>query len=602
MRRPCTPSYTLKRLEKPLAFLCNGQRRSLHAISERYTVGVIGGGIAGLTAAYRLSRDPKCSKVTIYEKGPRMGGWIQSEKISVDGGDIVFEYGPRTLRVSTITAFPLLDLLTELGLEDEMLITKTSSTASQNRYIYYPDRLVRMPGPQKGVSRIYQLIMTLKSLLQEPVFESVLLSLLREPFIKRPVNIPSDESVMDFVSRRWSPKVADNLASSVFQGIYAGNIDRLSAETLLGPLRAHELSGSVAKGITEMKGKQYWVWDDFIAMLVINEAKKVSHLEYLRSLAKDSSTLTFKNGVGQLADALVAELKRSPKVEVLTRANVTSILQDHGSSNLTVKVENDRSRVHNRLIATNSPSDLARQLQSSLEPLKQPTRTINALQRHNYATTTMVVNLYYPNPNLVPVRGFGYLIPRTIPFAQNPERALGVIFASESSVGQDTAPGTKLTVMMGGHYWDEWKESDYPDHDTAVLMAQSLLKRHLGITDSPTVARTRLQRDAIPQPTVGHLERMQDISTSIKSELDNRVTLAGAWYSMHGTGVVDSIRQAYLAAKYGPELERSEAPYPSAFPMDSLGGGGIISHYQPRWIKASFEDLFRKYGIEKKPS
>lgn len=602
MRGSCAPSSTLKRLERPLAFLCNGQRRSLHAISEGHTVGIIGGGITGLTAAYRLSRDPKCSKVTVYEKGPRVGGWIQSEKINVDGGHIVFEYGPRTLRASTITAFPLLDLLTELGLEDEMLITKTSSAASQNRYIYYPDRLVRMPGPQKGASRISQLIMTLKSLLQEPVFESVLPSLLKEPFIKRPLNLPSDESVMEFVSRRWSSKIADNLASSVFQGIYAGNIDKLSAETLLGPLRAHELSGSVAKGITEMKGKQYWISDDFIAMFVISEAKKASHLDYLRSLAKDSSTLTFKNGVGQLADALVAELKRSPKVEVLTHANVTSILQDHESSNLTVKVEDGQSRVHNRLIATNPPCDLARQLQGSLEPEKQPTGTINALQRHNYATTTMVVNLYYSNPDLIPVRGFGYLIPRSIPFAQNPERALGVIFASESSVGQDTATGTKLTVMMGGHYWDGWQESDYPDHDTAVSMSQALLKRHLGITDSPNVAHTRLQRDAIPQPTVGHLERMQDISTSIKSELKNRVTLAGAWYSMHGTGVVDSIRQAYLAAKYGPELEYSGAPFPFPSLTDSLGGGGIITHYQPRWITASSEELFRKCGVEKYPN
>lgn len=214
----------------------------------------------------------------------------------------------------------------------------------------------------------------------------------------------------------------------------------------------------------------------------------------------------------------------------------------------------------------------------------------------------MVVNLYYSNPDLIPVRGFGYLIPRSIPFAQNPERALGVIFASESSVGQDTATGTKLTVMMGGHYWDGWKESDYPDHDTAVSMSQALLKRHLGITDSPKVAHTRLQRDAIPQPTVGHLERMQDISTSIKSELKNRVTLAGAWYSMHGTGVVDSIRQAYLAAKYGPELEYSGAPFPFPSLTDSLGGGGIITHYQPRWITASSEELFRKCGVEKYPN
>lgn len=189
----------------------------------------------------------------------------------------------------------------------------------------------------------------------------------------------------------------------------------------------------------------------------------------------------------------------------------------------------------------------------------------------------MVVNLYYPDPDLLPVRGFGYLIPKTIPYAQNPERALGVIFASESSVGQDTAPGTKLTIMMGGHYWDGWKESDYPDHDTAVAMAQSLLKRHLGITDSPTVSRSRLQREAIPQPTVGHVERIKYLSRAIKDEFDQRVTLAGAWYTMGGTGVVDSVRQAYLAAAYGVRPFNPDETRPVPAPMHWEQEGGIIT-------------------------
>ena len=63
-----------------------------------FDAAVIGGGITGLTAAFRLSRSSKCSKVTLYEKSPRLGGFVQSETIPVDGGKIVFEHGPRTIR------------------------------------------------------------------------------------------------------------------------------------------------------------------------------------------------------------------------------------------------------------------------------------------------------------------------------------------------------------------------------------------------------------------------------------------------------------------------------------------------------------------------
>ena len=161
----------------------------------------------------------------------------------------------------------------------------------------------------------------------------------------------------------------------------------------------------------------------------------------------------------------------------------------------------------------------------------------------------MVVNLYYPNPDLLPVTGFGYLIPRSIPFDQNPERALGVIFGSDSSVGQDTAPGTKLTVMFGGHWWDDWLESDYPDHDRAVKMARSLLERHLNIKDEPILTRSKLQRNAIPQYTVGHVSRMQELSRSVRTDFNKRLTLAGSWNG--GVGITDCVRQAYIASTLG---------------------------------------------------
>lgn len=218
----------------------------------------------------------------------------------------------------------------------------------------------------------------------------------------------------------------------------------------------------------------------------------------------------------------------------------------------------NQSQTYNRIIATNAAPNLAKQLsQSSQQVQKPPQNTIQCLEKHNYAATVMVVNLYYPDPDLLPVTGFGYLIPRSIPFEQNPERALGVIFGSDSSVGQDTAPGTKLTVMFGGHWWDDWQESDYPDHTTAVQMSRSLLERHLGITDEPTVARIRLQRNAIPQYTVGHISRLQELSRSVQQDFNKRLTLAGCWYN--GVGVADCIRQGYLAASYGVGARKLDA-------------------------------------------
>jgi 2-polyprenyl-6-methoxyphenol hydroxylase-like FAD-dependent oxidoreductase len=91
------------------------QQRFNHVRTTAYDVGILGGGITGLTAAYRLSKDPNCIKITIHEKSSTLGGWLQSETIDVDGGQIVFEYGPRTLRAASPASFPLLDLVRNLG-------------------------------------------------------------------------------------------------------------------------------------------------------------------------------------------------------------------------------------------------------------------------------------------------------------------------------------------------------------------------------------------------------------------------------------------------------------------------------------------------------
>ncbi|KAL2854460.1 hypothetical protein BJY01DRAFT_205202 [Aspergillus pseudoustus] len=555
MRLTCAARGAFQQLRAPLALVRNVPRRSAHSSSGPFNAAVIGAGITGLTAAYRLSKRPDCTKVTIYEKSTRVGGWIDSEVIDVEDGQIVFEYGPRTLRAVAPACLPLLDLLHELKLEDQILYTSKASPASQNRYIYYPDHLIRLPSYDRNAGLISNFWRLFNLFTQEPIIRHALWTMISEP-LKDEGQPATDESIASFVSRRLSPEIADVLVSSVYHGIFAGSIDQLSADTLMGLFRDYERTDLRVLGTmmeNSREGRSTIPADDVLALVPLIQDKGTEYIKHLSGLVKSNSTLTLKKGVGQLTEALLAALKRSPKVEILRGTDVKGIFQNpNDSSGLGVVCGNNQTRHHNRLIATNSAPSLARQLEYVSKPdVKRPQKTIELLQDHNYAVTMMVVNLYYPNPNLIPVRGFGYLIPRSIPSEQNPERALGVIFASESGVGQDSAPGTKLTVMMGGHWWDGWQESDYPDHDTAIKMAQSLLQRHLNITDTPTVARARLQRDAIPQPTINYRQRMLALSDSAKGELNSRLTLAGAWYSLGSTGVVDGIRQAYVATEFG---------------------------------------------------
>lgn len=152
----------------------------------------------------------------------------------------------------------------------------------------------------------------------------------------------------------------------------------------------------------------------------------------------------------------------------------------------------------------------------------------------------MVVNLYYRSTAILPEQGFGYLIPRSIPFAQNPERALGVVFDSDAVPGQDTVPGTKVTVMFGGHWWDTY--DSYPDEEEGAAMAKSILKRHLGVEEEPATVNVGLQRNCIPQYTVGHDMRMGKAHHELLRAFKGKLAVAGNSYT--GVGLNDCVRAA----------------------------------------------------------
>jgi oxygen-dependent protoporphyrinogen oxidase len=82
-----------------------------HQITQ---IAVLGGGITGLSTAYYLMRELPHAKVTIYEGSEKLGGWLQSKRVEVEGGSIVFEQGPRTLRPGTLAGWVTLEMVFQI--------------------------------------------------------------------------------------------------------------------------------------------------------------------------------------------------------------------------------------------------------------------------------------------------------------------------------------------------------------------------------------------------------------------------------------------------------------------------------------------------------
>ncbi|KAI9673880.1 MAG: oxygen-dependent protoporphyrinogen oxidase [Caeruleum heppii] len=491
-------------------------------------IAIIGGGITGLVSAYILTVLAPSCKVTLYEASARLGGWVQSKRVDVgSNGTLVLEQGPRTLRPHTVNGRITLALIRKLGLGDEIVSTPNTAPAALNRYVYFPDHLVQLPGPSLSLWD------NLGNLVREPVFSGAFYpALLGEYFRPRRHRDMDDESVADFLRRRLGDsRVADNLVSAVLHGIYAGDVNRLSAKSLFPLLWYWEgLQGSIVKGYLDRgfgEGVPVLESENVIRTILAEGGGA------LEKSMEDVSVYTFKQGLGTLTEALVRALRKAPNVRIETEREVAKILPTKENDAIEIHTKNPRNlpvpprHTHTHAICTLNARTLA-----SLTPYK-----IAALADTS-SVTVMVVNLYYTNPSLLPVQGFGYLLPRSVPFDQNPERALGVVFDSEVVTGQDTAVGTKLTVMLGGHWWDGW--DSYPDPEEGVRMAKSILRRHLQIRDEPLLTNATLQRDCIPQYHVGHERRMLDAHRHLLAIYKGRLRVAGNSYT--GVGLNDCVR------------------------------------------------------------
>lgn len=204
---------------------------------------------------------------------------------------------------------------------------------------------MRLPAPVPSRGLLGNLWSLLSTVLREPVFKGVLNGLWNDLNAPKPKPRIVDESIADFISRRFVPEVADNIVSAVCHGIYAGDISRLSAQTIL-PVR--EVEGADSPLAPSVVGSFVWQWrmgykmvlaDDRLLFYLLLQEKPQSYLSDLIKKILGSSVLTLQNGLGGLSDALLTKLAESDKVDLLPETEVRAISRNANSSSITVSVE-----------------------------------------------------------------------------------------------------------------------------------------------------------------------------------------------------------------------------------------------------------------------
>ncbi|KAL2084479.1 hypothetical protein ACEWY4_019997 [Coilia grayii] len=468
------------------------------------TVAVLGGGIGGLSACYYLSKSPQVSKVVLLEGSGRCGGWLSSTRRE-DGA--VFEHGPRGVRPAGAVGKNTLNMVSELGLEPEVLPVTYDHVASKNRFLYVGGQLHKMPSSLGGVIRTVP-----------PFSQPILQSVLKEVLIRR--GEEEDESVHAFVSRRLGSELADIAIDSLCRGVFAGDCRALSVRSCFPPLyKAEKDRGSIVLGMLFGSGS----------------GPKVAPCDLAtRSLKESWAQWSLRKGMQMFPEALEDALRRKDSVEVHKHAPVNTL--NATGCGWEIKLEDGCTVMADHVISALPAKSLASVLPPAAHPLSQQLRDISTV-------TVAVVNLEYEG-SILPVTGFGHLVP-----SSEDSGLLGVVYDSIPfpEHNRSGAPSTRLTVMMGGAWFQEaFGDPDGVSQQRLLDRATQAVASHLGVTATPVWSLVALLKDCIPQYHLGHWKRLETMRGYI-SDHSLPLTLAGASYD--GVAVNDVIFSGRTAAE-----------------------------------------------------
>jgi protoporphyrinogen/coproporphyrinogen III oxidase len=406
---------------------------------------VVGAGISGLVCAYALRKAGIDAQ--LVEASPRPGGVIRS--VTRDG--FLLELGPQSFS-STLA---LRELCEDLGISSELL----QAPPHAPRYVLIEGRLrpVPMNPPAFFLSSL--------------INASTKWALVRDIFGK---SIPpdADESVADFVRRKFSLQLLDRLVGPFVSGIYAGDPERLSVRSAFPQLfQAEKASGSIFRGMLRLA----------------KSTKGPRERPILQSFREGNETL-----VCALANKLGPAL--------LTGTTVTGVSrQNDGSFFLRLQSHSGEESVSARSLILATPTDVTGKLLSPLDSAFE-----SLLTSIDYAAVA-VVSLGYRKKDVGhSLNGFGFLVPRSTGL-----RVLGSVW--NSSLFPSRAPeGHALLTSFVGGATDPAATKLQPEELTSLVHRE--ISPLLSVKSQPIFSNVTIWPRALPQYNLGHGDRLAAVA------------------------------------------------------------------------------------------
>ncbi len=449
-------------------------------------VAIVGGGIAGLSAAYALGKAGV--RHVLLEASPRLGGVIRTER--ADG--FLLEAGPDAILAQKPEAVAL---ARELGLGGRLVPT---NPRVKTVFVLHRGRLRPLPeGMNLGVpTRLLPMAAT--RLFSWPAK----LRMAAEVRL-RPRPDLADESIASFLGRHFGREAVERIGEPLLAGIHAGDPDRLSML-------------SAFPRFVEMERR---------------------HGSLIRAMWKaprpkagaPAAFVSFPGGLQELVDALSARVSASARTDARVRAA--------RSENGRWTVEAGDATLEARALVLAVPAAAAARL---LHPVDEGlARELGGL----HSVSTAVVYLGYRRADVAhPLDGYGVVVPRGAGL-----RASALSFVSTKVPGRAPEGHVLLRAFLGGARDPDALDAD---DETLVDRAAEDCARVLGARGRPALARVFRWPHATPQMEVGHAARMAWIDAQADARHGLFLTGAGLRGTGIPDMIADGTRQAVRAAAF----------------------------------------------------